>query len=361
MRIRAISVLVLSLGVLASTTGFTTPSLTTTGPTSQSDLGWDLSPTGVTARLRGLSVVDESVVWASGSGSTVLRTVDGGRTWQQVGPKVEPTLQFRDIEAFDADHAVILSIGPGAESRVYRTDDGGQTWVETFRNDDDRAFYDCMAFFDRSRGLALSDPVDGRFRILSTTNGGRSWRVLPAAGMPPALDGEFAFAASGTCLVTADSGPDIAWFATGGGSAARVFRSDDRGYTWQVTDTPVPSGPTAGIYSLAFRNSWHGVAVGGDFAVPDAAPDGAAVTGSGGATWRRAARPPGEYRSGSAWISPFLWVAIAVGPTGSDISYDGGNTWGRFDDGSFDAVDCAAGLVCWASGEQGRVAALRWR
>jgi photosystem II stability/assembly factor-like uncharacterized protein len=356
MRLRAISVLVLSLVVLATTTGFTA-----TGFAGHPDPSWELSPTGVTARLRGLSVVNERVVWASGNASTVLRTVDGGRTWQEVGPDVEPTLQFRDIEAFDAKRAVILAIGPGEESRVYRTDDGGQTWTETFRNDDERAFYDCMAFFDRWRGLALSDPVDGRFRILSTTNGGRSWTVLPDEGMPPALANEFAFAASGTCLATADRGPKIAWFATGGGSTARVFRSDDGGYTWQVTDTTVPSGGAAGIFSLAFRDQHNGVAVGGDFEVPDSAPNGAAVSQDGGRSWQPATEPPGEYRSGAAWANRFGGTALAVGPSGSDISYDGGRTWREFDTGSFDTVDCAGGVLCWASGEQGRVAVLRWR
>jgi photosystem II stability/assembly factor-like uncharacterized protein len=344
------SALVLAIGVLAATSGFTW----------RPEPRWQPSDTGVTARLRGLSPVSERVAWASGSGSTVLRTVDGGRTWQNVGP-ADPGLQFRDIEAFDAEHAVVLSIGPGAESRVYRTDDGGRTWAETFRNDDERAFYDCLAFFDRRNGLALSDPVDGRFRILSTSDGGGSWQVLPGDGMPAALAGEFAFAASGTCLVTADHGPGRAWFATGGGAESRVFRTDDRGRTWRVTATPVPSGPSAGIYSLAFRDPWHGIALGGDYAAPTSAPEGAAVSRDGGRTWTVAAGQPGEYRSGSAWAWRGGWVAIAVGPTGSDISYDGGRMWQRFDTGSFDSVECVAGGACWASGEQGRVATLRWR
>src|SRR5215213_6601693 len=153
--------------------------------------------TGVTSRLRGLSAVSSQVAWASGSAGTVLRTVNGGGSWQQVGPPETSDLQFRDIEAFDAHHAVILAIGPGESSRVYVTSDGGASWRETFRNTDPNAFY------DRGHGLALSDPVDGKFRILSTSDGGRSWSVLPSDGMPAALEGEFAFAASGTCLTTA--------------------------------------------------------------------------------------------------------------------------------------------------------------
>src|SRR5688572_4412255 len=152
---------------------------------------WELSPTGTTERPRGLSAVSGRTAWASGSGGVVLRTVDGGRTWSSVGPPDTADLQFRDIEAFDARRAVALSIGEGEASRVCRTVDAGRTWTETFRNTDPAAFYDCLAFLDQRRGLALSDPVGGKFRILSTVDGGRSWRVLPDAGMPAALAGEF--------------------------------------------------------------------------------------------------------------------------------------------------------------------------
>ncbi|MDX3110326.1 WD40/YVTN/BNR-like repeat-containing protein, partial [Nonomuraea angiospora] len=227
-------------------------------------LGWELKETGVTARLRGLAPVSRDVVWASGSGGTVLRTADGGRSWQNVSPPDTSALQFRDIEAFDERSAVALSIGEGTDSRVYRTQDGGRTWTETFRNDEPRAFYDCLAFFDRRHGLAMSDPVDGRFRILATDDGGRSWRVLPSDGMPQALAGEAGFAASGQCLVTA--GGRDAWLATGGAERSRVFHSGDRGRTWTVTDSPIPAGdPARGVFGLAFRDRHHGLAVGGDY------------------------------------------------------------------------------------------------
>jgi photosystem II stability/assembly factor-like uncharacterized protein len=333
----------LALVTLAGTAGFTSVH---PAPT------WRLSETGVTARFRGLAPVSDKVAWVAGSAGTVLRTVDAGRTWQRVDPPGAAALQFRDIEAFDAEHAVALTIGPGEESRLYRTADGGRSWVEAFRNTDPAAFYDCVTFLDRRHGLALSDPVDGRFRILATADGGRSWQVRPATGMPAALTGEFAFAASGTCLVSAGG---RAWFATGGGERARVFTTVDRGRSWRVSDTPVPSGPSAGIYSLAFRDPWHGVAVGGDYAAPEAAPRAAAVTRDGGRTWTPARAEPGEYRSGAAWQHG--GTALAVGPTGSDLSRDGGRSWREFDAGSFDAVECVP-RACWAAGEQGRVAQL---
>ena len=320
---------------------------------AESTFSWQLTPTGSTARLRGLSAVSSSVVWASGSLGTVLRTVDGGQTWGSVGPPGTSSLQFRDIEAFDADHAAILSIGNGSDSRVYVTSDGGQHWELTFQNDRPEAFYDCMAFFDRKHGLALSDPVDGRFRIISTSDGGSSWHIVTGE-MPAALPGEFAFAASGQCLVTA--GGRDAWFGTGGAETARVFHSSNRGQDWQVSDTPIHSGPTAGIFALAFRDARHGFAVGGDLLTPAASPDALALTADGGSSWTLVSDAPGEYRSGGSWMTGR--VAIVVGPTGSDVSLDQGASWQRFDGGSFDTVDCPLGHVCWASGEQGRVAFL---
>jgi photosystem II stability/assembly factor-like uncharacterized protein len=344
--LRKITIAALGLAVLTATGGFAGGH---GGPS------WTLSPTGSTARFRGLAPVSASVAWVAGATGTVLRTVDGGRHWRNVGPAAAATLEFRDIEAFDRDHAVALTIGEGDDSRIYATADGGHTWAETFRNDEPAAFYDCMTFLDRRHGLALSDPVDGRFRILATADGGRSWQVRPTTGMPAALTGEFAFAASGTCLVSAAG---RAYFATGGGSAARVFASGNGGRSWSVTDTPVPSGPSAGIYSLAVKDGRRGIAVGGDYVTPAAAPDGAATTRDGGRSWQVARTVPGAYRSGSAWAIGN--TALTVGPTGSDVSYDGGRTWKPFDNGSFDAVQCVHN-ACWASGEQGRVAVLHWR
>jgi photosystem II stability/assembly factor-like uncharacterized protein len=314
---------------------------------------WQLTPTGSAARLRGLSVVSESVVWTSGSLGTVLRTTNGGTSWQNVGPPGTSALQFRDIEAFDADTAVILSIGNGTDSRIYRTTDGGATWQLVFTNPDPAAFYDCMTFFDRHRGLALSDPVNGRFRILGTSDGGQTWSIVQA-DMPSALPLEFAFAASGQCITS--SGGRDAWFGTGGDAVARVFHSSDRGLTWTVANTPVRSGPSAGIFALAFRDGQHGLAVGGDFLAPTASPDAFALSDDGGASWALVAAAPDEYRSGAHWVTGT--TAVAVGPSGSDVSVDQGRSWTRFDGGSFDTVDCAGGFVCWASGEQGRVAKL---
>jgi photosystem II stability/assembly factor-like uncharacterized protein len=315
---------------------------------------WHDTSTGSAARLRGLSAVSATTAWASGSLGTVLRTTDRGATWEEVGPPGTQDLQFRDIEAFDADHAVILSIGPGTDSRIYVTADGGQTWALTFVNQEPTAFYDCMTFFDSRRGLALSDPPDGvHFRLMATDDGGLSWH-LTGTQMPDALPGEFAFAASGQCITT-DHG-HRAWFASGGAAEARVFRSDDGGASWTVASTPLASGPTSGIFALAFRGQQHGLVVGGDFLAETASPDNFARSGDGGSSWNLLPAAPAEYRSGATWLDGH--TALAVGPSGSDVSLDMGATWQRFDDGSLDTVDCARPTACWASGANGRVAYL---
>jgi photosystem II stability/assembly factor-like uncharacterized protein len=342
---RKLSIAVAGVAVLVASAGFS----------SHPSPGWRLTETGVTTQFRGLDPVSSRAAWVAGASGTILRTVDGGRSWQSVGPAAAATLEFRDIEAFDATHAVALTIGTGTDSRLYRTSDGGRSWTETFRNEDPAAFYDCVTFLDSRHGLALSDPVDGKFRILATGDGGRSWQVRSAAGMPDALPGEFAFAASGTCLVSAGG---RAYFASGGGSASRVFTSRDLGRTWSVVSTPIPSGPSAGIYSLAVKASGEAIAVGGDYVAPSVAPAGAAYLR--GHSWTVARKVPGEYRSGTAWLGRSS-TALAVGPTGSDVSYDAGRTWTRFDTGTFDAVECTSDGSCWASGAQGRVARLTYR
>jgi photosystem II stability/assembly factor-like uncharacterized protein len=333
---------------------------------ARSGPSWEPGDSGSTARFRGLAAVSRSTAWAAGSAGTVLRTLDGGRSWQDVSPPGAGDLLFRDIEAFDARRAVVLAIGEGEASRVLRTEDGGATWTETFRNTDPRAFYDCVTFFDPRHGLAVSDPVDGKYRILSTGDGGRSWTVLPSGGMPAALDGEASFAASGQCLVSAGS-HDV-WLATGGAASARVLHSGDRGLTWTAADTPIPAGDSAkGVFALAFRDhdghdAGRGIAVGGDYRADQASPDAAAVSRDGGASWTASPQPPPAYRSGVSWL-PYVYgrsAAIAVGPAGSDLSTDGGLTWRTFDTGSYDTVGCAPDGGCYAAGEQGRVARLEF-
>jgi photosystem II stability/assembly factor-like uncharacterized protein len=324
-------------------------------------LAWQLTPTGSTASFRGLSAVSRDVAWVGGDDGSVLRTVDGGRHWQNVSPPDSTGLLFRDVEAFGRDTANVLAIGPGDASRIYRTTDGGAHWTRTFTNADPDAFYDCMAFFaDRRHGLAVSDPAHGAWQLAATNDGGRSWQPLTPVRMPAALDGEFGFAASGTCLTT--SGDKDAWFG-GGGTAARVFRTTDRGRTWSVAATPIHVGDAAGISSLAFRDRRHGLAVGSDFGPPPtSASNTLARSRDGGRSWRDVPAAPSGLREGAAWLRhDGDAIALLVGPGGSSFSTDDGRTWTAFDAGAFHTVSCTRGGSCWAAGTAGRAARLLLR
>jgi photosystem II stability/assembly factor-like uncharacterized protein len=352
--IRRIFAVVLGVGSLVAAVALAAPAQAAPGTHGQAP-SWDLLATGSTSHFRGLAPVSRKVAWISGYDGLVLRTVDGGRSWIDASPAGAEALQFRDISAFDAMHAVAMAAGSGPDSRLYATSDGGRSWTLAYQNTDPAAFFDCMSFYDSRHGLVLSDPVDGKFRILSTRDRGRTWTVLPDAGMPPALPGEFGFAASGQCLTTSGR---HAWFGTGGGSSARVFHSRDGGLTWDVKNTPLVSSPSAGVFGLAFRTPVLGIAVGGDFAAPDASVNVSAVSYLNG-PWLRARTEPSGYRSGVTFVPRTVATAIAVGLTGSDISRDGGRTWQTFDTGQFDTVSCARDGSCWASGDLGRVAVLR--
>src|SRR5437868_2062872 len=150
---------------------------------------WTLQTSGVTARLRGVSVVSEHVAWASGSSSTVLRTGDGGATWKKMIVAGD-ALDFRDIDAIDEQTAYVLSIGNGAASRIYKTIDGGTSWTLQFRNDHPKAFLDAMSFWDANHGVLIGDSIDRKFYILTTSNGWRECTRLAPDNLPMGVSNE---------------------------------------------------------------------------------------------------------------------------------------------------------------------------
>jgi photosystem II stability/assembly factor-like uncharacterized protein len=317
---------------------------------------WAAQASGTQVRLRGVSAVSREVAWASGDRGTYARTTDGGRTWRAgVVPGAEE-LDFRDVDAFDAETAYLLAIGPGEKSRIYKTTDGGRTWVMQFQNKRPAAFFDSMAFWDRDRGIAVSDPVGGRFLIVKTTDGGRTWTESPPEGMPPALEGEGAFAASGTCIAV--WGKAHAWFGTGGPKGARVFRTRDGGRTWEAAATPLVSGTAAGVFSVAFTDARRGVIVGGDYTKEQEAGANVAVTHDGGKTWALSAgRRPNGYRSCVVVVRRGKAAAlVAVGPNGSDYSLDGGRSWVAHGAEGFHSASFFNASAGWAVGEGGRIA-----
>jgi photosystem II stability/assembly factor-like uncharacterized protein len=288
--------------------------------------GPQLQISHTTESLRGVSAVSREVAWASGTHGTYLRTTDGGRTWIPRQVPAATALDFRAVTAFSADQAFLMSAGPGDQSRIYHTSDAGQHWQLQLTNTNPKGFFDSMSFWDPKHGVILGDPVpdeSGKLKFeLLLTDDGQTWHAVPPAQLPPALDGEGAFASSNTCLailpnawgnenVSAPRTESNAlapgpldfniWFATGG-SAARVFHSSDAGKTWQVFDTPINRGPqSAGIFSIAFRNSVDGVIAGGDYKHPERDGPNLAFTHDGGKSWDLSTIHPQAYFSAVAY------------------------------------------------------------
>ena len=314
---------------------------------------WNRQNVKTTASFRGLSVVGEKVVWASGTGGTVIRTVDGGRNWSVIAVPGSDKLDFRDIEAFDANTAYTLSIGNGDASRIYKTVDGGKTWKQQFANTNPKAFFDAIACWDAKNCIAMSDPVDGHYLLISTTDG-ETWKPIVSNQMPAAKDGEAAFAASGTCLYINPANGDV--FLVSGGTDARVFKSVDRGKTWTSAAAPIVKGTAgSGIFSIAFRNALHGTIVGGNYEKPNDAANTAAFSRDGGKTWFDGGGLSG-YRSAVAYIDDR--TTIAVGTNGTDISFDRGGTWKKIGSEELNAVAAKGKSAVWAVGPKGMVAKL---
>jgi photosystem II stability/assembly factor-like uncharacterized protein len=312
---------------------------------------WQQQTIDTDADFRGLCAVSDKVAWVSGTKGKFGRTTDGGKTWAVGTVAGAEKLDFRDVEAFGESTAYLLAAGPSTDSRIYKTTDGGKTWALQFKNPDPAGFLDAFAFWDEKTGIALGDPVKGRFQLIATDDGGATWKPLPSESLPEALTDEGAFAASGTCLIT--RGDKDAWFVTGGAKVARVFHSSDRGRTWVVTETPVQAGAAAaGIFSIAFRDTDHGVIVGGHYTKPDDTGATAAVTADGGKTWALV-DPPMPYRSAVAWAKD-RWVA--VGTSGSHASLDDGKTWKRLDEERYNSVAFVPTGEGWAAGPKGRIA-----
>lgn len=307
---------------------------------------WTPRASGTTASLRGVSAVNAKVIWASGTGGTFLRSVDSGASFRAAVVPGAEQLDFRGIRALDERTAYLMSSGDGDKSRIYKTVDGGAHWALQFTNRDAKGFFDAIAFWDGLHGVVLGDPVDGRFAVLVTSDGGEHWVRTPG---PPALAKEGAFAASNSSLVV--MGDREVWFGSGGSGAARVFHSKDAGMSWTIAATPIRyDSASAGIFSLAFSDARHGVAVGGDYSKPGEESHNIAVTNDGGRSWVEPPGHPSGYRSSVAfWDQAGVW--ITTGPSGSDISTDGGATWKQFDGGAYNALS-----VGWAVGPKGSVA-----
>lgn len=304
--------------------------------------------------LRGISVVDSLTVWACGSKGTFVHTSDGGRTWIEGRVKGFESLDFRDIEAFDKNTAIIMSID--APAFFFKTYDGGKTWKRKYMNRNPKIFFDGMAFWDDKNGIAFSDPIDGRFYIVVTKDGGETWKEIPSINIPAALQNEGAFAASGTAITV--SGKEMVWFGSGGADRSRIYFSEDGGENWRAIESPIKSGnSSSGIFSVSFKDDLNGIAVGGDYKNDRSSSANCAFSDDGGLSWQAVNKSqPGGFRSCIVWNDKYRFY-LTTGTSGSDYSLDDGKTWTTIDRHSYNSIGVSKkDGSCFIVGDNGAVA-----
>lgn len=283
---------------------------------------WQNVDTKTNASFRGLSVVDDSVAWASGSKGWVGRTVHGGKDWSFAQVKGYEQCDFRSIYAFDTKNAVIANAGTPAY--ILRTADGGVTWQKVYENSDTAAFIDGIDFWDNKNGVIYGDPIGGRMLFLKTSDGGRTWTEYPADERPVMCDGEASFAASGTTIKCMNRKTLV--IATGG-KVSRLLVSKNRGKSGDALPMPILQGEASrGIFSFLPLTRKHWVIAGGDYKQDTLRTANLFYTYNAGKTWHAPATTTRGYRECLAAIDK-KHTLIAAGPGGVDISYDAGKNW----------------------------------
>lgn len=313
----------------------------------------DILAQGTPASLRGLSVVNENVLWVSGSKGTVGHSTDGGKTWKWRVIKGFENRDFRDIEAFDAATAVVMAVD--APAYILKTFDGGENWRVVYENKTKGMFLDALEFWNEQSGIVIGDPIDHKIFIARTFDGGNTWKEIPDAYKPRADSGEAFFAASGTNIRVLDK--DEAVFVSGG-LRSRIYIRDE------VIDLPMVQGKeTAGANSIAVldvhkrRGGTRMVVAGGDFSRPSSDSLNFFLSANRGKTWKAPKQPPHGYRSCVEYLS--AKHLVTCGLTGVDFSADGGNTWQWISREGFHVVRKAKnGTAVYLAGSNGKVGKL---
>lgn len=307
------------------------------------------SPTN--SLLQAISLVNDSTVWMSGHNGSFIRTNDAGESWELFRHPTGDTLQFRDIYAFNTEKAVLMSAGPGSLSRLF-TFTAPNLWQENFVMKDSLGFLDCIDFWDETNGIAYGDAIDNYPFILLTKDGGVTWERADTTMMPNAGAGEGGFAASGTCVTTAEGGK--AWIATGAGGNCRFIVTDDYGKSWRAVDSPLVRGEAAGNTSISFIES-TGFVAGGDLMKPNENGDNSAFSLDGGATWKltNQTKTKGAFYGSSLTENNEEIFAFVCGPGGLDYTMDYGQNWTTLDTLNYWAVNLNGntGYACGTGGK----------
>jgi photosystem II stability/assembly factor-like uncharacterized protein len=308
----------------------------------------ELVQQGTASSFRGLSVVDDRVVWVSGSNGTVGRSIDSGRHFTFIRVTGYEKTDFRDIEAFDDMTAIIMGID--CPAHILKTIDGGKSWKLVFKDTTKGMFLDAMTFWNEQSGIVIGDPIDGRLFVGRTFDGGEHWQTIPMEHRPQTNEGEACFASSGTNVCTISN--EEAIIITGGKHSA-LFKRDTK-----IT-LPVKQGTeSAGANSIAAKNKRFYMIVGGDFNTREDTTGNAVYTPDAGKTWLKPLSPPTGYRSCVEYLSQKTWMTCGL--NGVDISYDDGVHFQKISDTGFHVCRKAKkGKTVFLAGGGGRIGIFR--
>lgn len=302
-----------------------------------------------TPSIRGLSVVNDNIVWVSGANGMIGRSIDGGATFKWTKVDGFAKTDFRDIEAFDTNTAIIMGIDtPGV---ILKTIDGGISWKIVFMDKRPGMFLDAMEFFNEKSGVVIGDPINGKIFMAVTVDGGDNWRTMPEQLVPAAEKGEAMFASSGTNIRSV--GKNELLFITGG-TYSRIFIRNDK-----ILLPIIQGKETTGANSLAVWDKKTFAVVGGDFMNAASTEKNCVLTKNAGKTFNVPATPPFGYRSCVEYLSKSKLITCGI--TGVDVSEDGGNNWRTISATGFHVVRKAKkGKAVFLAGAKGRVAKLVW-
>ena len=310
------------------------------------------------ASFRGLSVINDSIAWVSGSKGTVGITINGGKDWAFLQVKGFEQCDFRSIYAFNAKDAVIANAGYPAY--ILHTSDGGATWQKVYENNNTAVFIDGIDFWDRKHGVVYGDPINNHMLLLSTHDGGESWYEHPAEECPLMSQGEASFAASGTAIRCM---PRRTVIIATGGKVSRLLVSKNRGGKWESVSTPILQGAAStGVFTFLPIDKKFWIIAGGDYKNDSLSKANLFLTGDAGTSWHAPASTTRGYRECLADISSGnVYALLAAGPGGIDISYDNGNDWIPLsDEKQFHVVKKSReGNLIIAAGGQGKVSVLK--
>lgn len=295
--------------------------------------------------IRSIVAIDTTTVMFAGSNGTIGYHKENRPTVVKVIKYQDSIVpQFRSV-ASNGKAFFMLSIGNPA--LLYNTSivDHELVYIEKH----EKVFYDSMKFFDELNGIAMGDPTEDCLSIIRTHDGGKTWHKIACEKLPKVVGEEAAFAASNTNIKIID---DTVWIVTGG-TKARVFKSMDKGNTWNVYDTPMIQGNgPQGIYSVDFADKDHGIIIGGDYSKPDDNSMNKAITKDGGLTWELVSdgiNP--NYKSCVQYVPDTDGKEVfAVGKTGVSYSNDGGNTWKEVSKDSYYTIQFVNRNTAWLSG-----------